>query len=143
MKSYVAIEQARFGDRLAVKYEIDPALLLCQLPPLIIQPLVENAVRHGLMSREDGGQITITVRQEEETMVIAVTDDGAGIAASKLTGLLQGNKAAGGVGLRNINRRLLNFYGNTLRITSQAGQGTTVVMEIPLKCPENVQNHLP
>ncbi len=142
VKSYVVIEQARFGDRLTVKYNIDQNLLPCQIPPLVIQPLVENAVRHGLMNREEGGHIVVTARREESDMVIEVADDGIGIPADKLAGLLSTKQESGGVGLRNINRRLLNYYGEALNITSQEGQGTLAILRIPTTCPENVQKRL-
>ena len=142
VKSYVIIEQARFGDRLKVIYGMDQTLLSCSIPPLIIQPLVENAVRHGVMHKEEGGQIVVTARREESNMVIEVADDGKGIPQDKLAGLCSGGQESGGVGLRNINRRLLKYYGETLCITSQEGRGTQVTFKIPAPCPEIVQNDL-
>lgn len=142
VKSYVIIEQARFGDRLTVKYDIDQNLLLCKIPPLVIQPLVENAVRHGLMSRREGGHIVVTARREERDMIIEVTDDGIGIPADKLAGLLSAKRDTGGVGLRNINRRLDKYYGEALSIASQEGQGTLASFKIPDNCTEVVQKRL-
>jgi len=139
VKSYVIIEQARFGERLNITYDIDQNLLFCQIPPLVIQPLVENAVKHGLMHKEEGGHIVVTARREVGDMVIEVADDGIGIPADKLAGLLSAKQESGSVGLRNINRRLLNFYGEKLEISSQEGQGTLAVIKIPVECPENVQ----
>ena len=131
VKSYIAIEQARFGDRLTVTYDIDAGLLNRRIPPLIIQPLVENAVRHGLMKLEDGGRIQVTAEKEADGMVIAVADNGVGISPGILEGLLYNEKETGGVGLRNINGRLLKFYGTKLRIDSLEGQGATVTIKIP------------
>lgn len=142
VKSYVAIEQARFGDRLKVTYDVDPNLLPNQIPPLIIQPLVENSVRHGLMTREEGGQIMIAARQEENAIAIEVSDNGVGIPADKLAGLLTDKQKSTSVGLRNINRRLLKHYGKELRVASQEGQGTLVTVTIPANCSEFVQKRL-
>ena len=143
VKSYVIIEQARFGNRLAVTYEIDPSLLSGSIPPLIIQPLVENAVRHGLMPKEEGGHISVTVRREASSMVIAVTDDGVGIPADKLAKLGANKQESASVGLRNMNRRLFKHYGEALHIASQEGRGTTVTLKLPATCPEIVQTRLP
>ena len=137
VKSYVAIEQARFGDRLTVDYDIDPGLLNRRIPPLIIQPLVENAVRHGVMRREEGGQIRIAVRRISDAMRIAVTDDGIGIPSGILDGLLQDGPGTVGVGLRNIDKRLLKFYGTKINIDSGTERGTTVWVEIPANRPES------
>lgn len=142
VKSYVVIEQARFGERLKVAYDVEAAVLLCQIPPLIIQPLVENAVRHGLMGREEGGNVVIKAFREENNVMITVSDDGVGIPADQLPDLLNGKQEVAGVGLRNINRRLLNCSGKSLCITSQAGTGTVVTMTIPINCSEFVQKHL-
>jgi signal transduction histidine kinase len=142
VKSYVVIEQARFGERLKVSYDIDAEVLSCKIPPLIIQPLVENAVRHGLMGRESGGYIAVTAHREDGNMVIRVSDDGVGIPADMLPDLLSTKQEGAGVGLQNINRRLLSCFGKSLSITSQSGEGTMVTMTIPLNCSEIVQNHL-
>ena len=142
VKSYVVIEQARFGERLQVAYDIDANVLPCKIPPLIIQPLVENAVRHGLMGRESGGHIAVTSRREAGNVVICVCDDGIGIPADILPDLLSTKQEGVGVGLRNINRRLQSCFGNRLLITSSSGNGTVVTMAIPLNCSEIVQNPL-
>jgi two-component SAPR family response regulator len=118
VKTYVSIEKARFGDRVAVTYDIDESLLNWQVPPLVIQPLVENALRHGLMKKEDGGHIKIIVSREAEDLVLAVTDDGGGMPPDVLAGLFKEKRPGGGVGLRNINKRLMRFYQRSLTVTS-------------------------
>lgn len=143
VKSYVIIEQARFGERLNVAYDIETAALSFQIPPLILQPLVENAVRHGLMGREEGGHIVVTAHLENNHMMIVVSDDGVGMPAEKMPDLLSTKPEAKGVGLRNISRRLLGCYGKNLNIASQAGKGTVVTITIPTNCSEIVQKHLP
>ena len=142
VKSYVVIEQARFGERVTVSYDVDAEVLFCQIPPLIIQPLVENAVRHGLMGREEGGHIIVAAHKENSDVVIIVSDDGVGFPADQLPDLTPGKQEFAGVGLRNINRRLLSSFGAGLRITSQLGKGTVVSMTIPMNCSEFVQKHL-
>ncbi len=142
VKSYVVIEQARFGERLQVAYDIDASVLPCKIPPLIIQPLVENAVRHGLMGKESGGNIVIAAHREEDNVVIRVHDDGVGIPADILPDLLSSKQEGVGVGLQNINRRLLSCFGNSLLITSSSGNGTVVTITIPVNCSEFVQNPL-
>jgi len=133
VRSYVAIEQARFGERLKVTYHIDKNLLLYRIPPLVILPLVENAVIHGLMKREEGGHIVVTVRQKERKLIIEVADNGIGISADQLAELLSNKQESGGVGLRNVNRRLGKYYGEELSIVSE-GQGTVASLRIPTSC---------
>ena len=144
VKSYVVIEQARFGERLNVAYDIEANALSFQIPPLIIQPLVENAVRHGLMGRDEGGYIVVKARMKDKHVMIVVSDDGIGISAEKLPDLLSTKPEAAGVGLRNINRRLLGCYGENLNIVSQEGKGTavTITIPIPVNCSEIVQKNL-
>ena len=142
VKSYVVIEQARFGERLSVAYDIDANVLTAPIPPLIIQPLVENSVRHGLMGREEGGHIVVTARMQDNHMMIIVSDDGMGIPADQLPELLSAKPEAAGVGLRNINRRLIGCYGKKICIESQTGKGTVVTIAIPVNCSEFVQKHL-
>ena len=142
VKSYVVIEQARFGERLNVAYDIAANMLPFPIPPIIIQPLVENAVRHGLMGREAGGHIIVMARMTDSHAMIVVSDDGIGIPADKLPELLSTKTEDAGVGLRNINRRLIGCYGRKLDIESQAGHGTVVTIAIPINCSEIVQKPL-
>ncbi|MBD2868695.1 hybrid sensor histidine kinase/response regulator [Paenibacillus arenilitoris] len=128
-EAYLEIERARFGDRLRVRYDIEEETA-CLLPPTTLQPLVENAVRHGVTKAEDGGTVTVTVRIEGSEAVIAVEDDGAGMRVPAET--LLAKEGEGGVGLRNIHRRLLQLYGRGLRIESGEGAGTKVSFRIPL-----------
>jgi signal transduction histidine kinase/CheY-like chemotaxis protein len=133
VKAYVAIEKARFGNQLAVEYNIDPLALKYRIPPLTIQPIIENSISHGLMKRDQGGKVTLNVLFGEEQMTIQVIDNGIGIPGNVLDGLDLKSESKG-VGLTNINRRLMNFYGTALDISSEEGQGTTVSFSIPAKC---------
>ncbi len=129
-EAYLYIEQIRFGDRLSVVYDIEEGLE-GELPPLTIQPLVENAVRHGIMKRWSGGTVKVLARSSEHEIVIRVHDDGIGIPEEKLAHLFEARQETGGVGLRNIQQRMLRMYGHGLDIVSETGRGTTVSVRIP------------
>lgn len=131
LAAYVHIEKARFGDRLQVEYEIDgePSL---RIPPLVLQPLVENAIRHGLMSHLQGGKVKINVKRENAFMVrFSVEDDGRGMSEQKLKEVLGQDAEPKGVGLWNINQRLKLLYGRGIHIESREGGGTRVSFDIP------------
>lgn len=140
VKAYVAIEQARFGRRLDVEYRIDPAVLPYSILPLMIQPIVENAIRHGLMKRHRGGKVTLTLTQEEDRIKVQVADNGAGMAEPVLDALTEPKLETVGVGLTNIRRRLLSFYGMFLDISSVAGHGTTVSFHLPASIANPLDN---
>jgi sensor histidine kinase YesM len=139
-ESYLMIEQARFRERLRVEVEVEDGLN-CMLPPLTIQPLVETAVRHGVLSREQGGTVRLLAHSVKEGGVrVCVEDDGVGIREDKLKDLLQiaadgGRAQTGGVGLRNVSTRLRRMYGHGLDIRSEPGLGTRISFHIP-KCPD-------
>jgi sensor histidine kinase YesM len=133
VESYVHLEQARFEERLVVRYDVDPDVRL-YLPPLSIQPLVENAIRHGVMARAAGGTVNLGILREGEHIVIQVQDDGVGIPPERLAQVHSGRtEGPGGVGLQNINRRLLSLYGQGLEIQSHSGTGTIIRFRILVK----------
>lgn len=126
VQAYLLIEQERFGDRLRVIWEIDeyPDLMI---PSLTIQPLVENAIHHGLMSRIIGGQLTIRIAAHDTYVEISVEDDGVGIDETVLKGLLERMPdSQSGIGLLNTDLRLKRLFGKGLHITSAPNRGTTV-----------------
>src|SRR5690606_18467712 len=131
VRTYLFIEQARFGERLQVKWEINEGIQL-ELPPLTIQPLVENAIRHGIMRLSQGGVVTIAVTEEDQHYRIAVSDNGVGMDQATKRDLLQLRPSSHsmGVGLLNIERRLQWHYRRGLTIRSQAGAGTEVSFQI-------------
>lgn len=132
VRAYLYIEQQRFDDRLQVLWEVDEGLSF-QLPPLTIQPLVENAVRHGLLARSRGGTIRIRITDTDKPgyAQIAVIDDGVGMDQETLRQLpLYHTDQKKNVGLYNIDRRLKSLYGAGLQLTSQAGAGTTVNFQV-------------
>lgn len=129
VKSYLAIEKMRFQERIQVVYDIEEGLDF-PLPPLMIQPLVENAVLHGIGKRKSGGRVTLAARREHNFYLISVSDNGIGMSANQVSDLLAG-KNGRSVGLKNINSRLKHFYGTELQIESTEGTGTTFSMRVP------------
>lgn len=131
VRSYAALEQARFGRRLQIIYEIDGGLQ-GTVPPLTIQPLVENAVRHGVMQRPEGGTIVLSIaRDGKGNLAVVVTDDGVGISDERKQHLLDTAETREGVGLINIHRRLLSLYGNGVEISSALDGGTKISFTVP------------
>lgn len=136
VKAYVEIEQARFEERLTVEYDMDDLAMYERFLPLTIQPLVENAIRHGVTKKEEGGSVKLTVKQTQDTITVEVWDNGVGMSPRKLEsvkGIAGKTDRAenGGVGLANIDRRLRSFYGTGLRINSAEGEWTNVSFQIP------------
>ncbi|MFD0713385.1 ATP-binding protein [Paenibacillus sp. GCM10027626] len=133
IQSYLYIEKERFEERLQVKWELEPYHQI-KLPLLTIQPLVENALRHGIMKRARGGTITIRVSNFEQYFEIAVEDDGVGIDEAALQRIMEGKTSEqSGVGLLNTDLRLKRHYGKGLQIQSSPGQGTKISFVIPKK----------
>ena len=131
IKAYLEIEQARFGERLEVVYDLEPGLQI-QMPPLLLQPLVENAVLHGIQPCPDGGRVTIRAASSEGETVLSVHDNGAGIPDKDFCDDEE-EKAGKQVGVSNICQRLLNFYGPSasFRFDCGEGEGTTASIFIP------------
>lgn len=130
VRSYLYIEQERFDDRLRVQWDVEECDEL-KLPLLTIQPLVENAVRHGIMQRMDGGTVWIRVFNRETHAEIVVEDDGVGMD-EELLEQRQEADAGTGVGLRNTDLRLRRRYGKGLQIRSEPGRGTVISFIVPM-----------
>ena len=133
VQAYLYVEQERFGNRLAIKWEIESHDL--RIPPLTIQPLVENAVKHGLVSRLKGGTVLIRAVRSGEEVVVEVRDDGKGMDDETVKRLFnEPNRRPGqsGIGLYNTNRRLNQLYGTGLTVVSKPGEGTSVSFSIPV-----------
>ncbi|WP_040952757.1 sensor histidine kinase [Gorillibacterium massiliense] len=135
VQAYAAIEQARFGERVRVEYIVDPELNQILIPPLSIQPLVENAIRHGLRGKEEGGCVVISVNKEQNMLKITISDDGIGIPEEKMTLLSDSRKSSRGtgIGIQNVRRRILSLRDASLTFSSRNGHGTEVVMILPLE----------
>ncbi len=134
INSYIEIEKARFGDKLEIIYDI-PEDIDCKLPPLILQPIVENAIKHGVLGKIEGGKVEIIARENGIGTELVVKDNGIGIPEELLSSLLKERNNKEGIGLKNVNERLKNKYGSQygLRIESEFGIGTIATMVIP-KC---------
>jgi signal transduction histidine kinase len=129
LRAYLEIEQARFEERLTVEIDVPVRLLEAQLPPLLLQPLVENAIKHGIAPFRRPGRLALRARVDgERTLVITVEDSGPGMASA------DDRRAAGtGMGLRNVEDRVARAFGSrgALTMTSTAGQGTRVELRVP------------
>lgn len=132
-KAYTEIEKARFGERLTVEYDIDDSLLKQRILPLIIQPLVENSIRHGLMKRKSGGTVKVTVKKENEEILISIKDNGVGIENIEETFKKKNSikTQRGGVGVSNIRKRLIKYYNTEMHLDSKANEGTHVYFKLP------------
>lgn len=131
IEAYVRIEQARFEDELKVEYQLEDTDNL-MLPPLLLQPLIENAIKHGLRKKGAGGSITVRVKSMPEHYHIEVEDDGMGMTEDEIKEALSPNRTkSGGVGLANIRKRLRMFYRTDLTLESQVGVGTKAVILLP------------
>ncbi|OZB94369.1 ATP-binding protein [Paenibacillus sp. XY044] len=129
VKSYLNLEKARFEDRLQIDYNVQ-ADINRLVPPLTIQPIVENAVRHGIMRKEEGGRVRISVLELDERLEISVEDNGIGMTPERMEAVREG-RAGDGVGLKNINARLLTLFGTELMIESHPERGTAVRFHVP------------
>ena len=128
-RSYLHIEQTRFGDRLRVNFDIDPATLGQTIPTLLLQPLIENALKHGLSPKREGGSLTIRSEFVADGISISVSDDGVGLRARRK----QPNERSTSVGVENVSNRLRTVYGGRASFTlrpRRAG-GTEALIVIP------------
>lgn len=131
VRSYLYIEKERFERRLDIAWEVDEGVRQLRIPPLSIQPLVENALRHGILKRAQGGRIRIRIVGFGDGADISVEDDGAGMDEETLRLALESRSdRKRGIGLLNTNRRLKQIYGEGLRIRSRPNEGTVVSFTI-------------
>ncbi|MDR5698146.1 MAG: histidine kinase, partial [Armatimonadota bacterium] len=144
IRDYLFIEQARFRDRLRVTYDIDPQVLKVGVPALSVQPLVENAVRHGIAPKNGPGTLEIRARLDLLLLRVHITvrDDGVGMPPERVEEILHGHpgeamprSVRGGVALANVRERLRRLYGDacSLEIESTPGRGTTVHLRLPMR----------
>jgi LytS/YehU family sensor histidine kinase len=123
----VAVEQARFSDRLRPDFDVPDALLSAAVPRFALQHLVENAIRHGIARRSDAGSLSISARRDGDMLALAVVDDGAGVAAPA--------DQQAGHGLANTRERLRTLYGarGSLVLTPASPQGTVATLRVPYR----------
>lgn len=140
-KTYLEIESARFDDRIKAHFDIDNEALDCKVPPLILQPLVENAIKHGILPKESGGELHVSAHRENGSLLVSVTDTGIGIRPEALATLLTDqatptavDNEGSGIALKNINARLIARYGtdHALTIESTFEKGTAVSFTVPV-----------
>jgi hypothetical protein len=131
LRNYLALEQIRLGDRLRVVEQLDPEALELGIPPLLLQPLVENAVRHGITPRRDGGCLRLAAMLEDGSLVLEVADDGAGVAVETW-------RQADGLGLSLVRRQLELRFPDTSRteVSTEPGNGFAVRLILPAHLPE-------
>ena len=137
LEKYLQIEQTRFQDRLAVNFEVQPETLDAKVPTLLLQPLVENAIKHGISPRPGQGTIDIRVRREGDTLRMEVRDNGGGLSFDALTALQKG------VGLSNTHARLKHHYGIDYRFEfCREPGGLTVRVVIPFRVNGQTAAHV-
>ena len=130
VRAWLAIEQERWGERLRVNWTIDPKAEAAALPPLVVQPLVENSLRHGMGSRIDGVTISISIGRQQDDLVIVVADDGAGFppAPEERTGL------------GNLRQRLAAIYGDRASLlVGSPSRGAEVTVRTPFEEPQGAR----
>jgi two-component system LytT family sensor kinase len=137
VERYLVLEQARFGDRLQVEIVVAPEVLPVAVPFLAVQPLVENAVRHGLESKPGTGRITLAARDVGNEALISVEDDGVGSDPDLVRRVLAGESEADSVGLGNVDARLRQVFGDDcgLVVETAPGAGTKVSFRVPKFAP--------
>lgn len=135
INTYLVLEKARFREKLRILRDIDSELMDYQVPVLTLQPLVENAVKHGVTPKMGQGAVQISVKREQGELHVTVKDDGVGIPRDKIHLVLQPGYGSGnGVGLSNVHERLKSLFGDEygLVIESTEGDGTTIHVRVPL-----------
>jgi two-component system LytT family sensor kinase len=127
IRGYVDIEQMRLGERLRAEWDVPPELLSARVPSLILQPLVENAIQHGIASTSKPGVLTIRARREDQSLLLEIRDTGPGMA--------KGREPLRGIGLSNTSARLQRLYGERQKLELIGDDGLLVVVRIPLSPP--------
>ncbi|AQG80585.1 sensor histidine kinase [Spirosoma montaniterrae] len=124
VRKYLDLEKARFGDRLRVYFDVSDDVLNQPMPPMLLQPLIENSVRHGIAPLIDGGDVLIKIDRQNGHLAVEVADTGVGLNGSAISG--------NGVGLANTRMRLSKMYGHELHISPVQPHGLRVQFEIPV-----------
>lgn len=151
LKLYLEIERMRFEERLRTEFRIDPAAARATIPSMLLQPLMENAIKYGVSAQEEGARISLSAQLAGDRLRLTVTDTGPGLQGSRRTGIIENsptsdNTSSTGVGLANIRNRLEQAYGDDhlFVIETPADGGFTVVIEIPYESAiSEEQDHSP
>lgn len=125
---YLSIETVRFGEKLRFEKQVDPEALDRLVPSMILQPIIENSIKHGLASKVEGGEVRLRIWLEATRLHISIADNGVGIPESKIASLF-----GSGIGVSNVNERLRVLFGTgySMRVASTPGEGTETLIEIP------------
>lgn len=132
IEDYLSIEMVRFGDKLRFVKEVEAATLDMMIPSMVLQPIVENSLKHGLANKVEGGTIRLAVRASGDGVLVVIEDDGVGIPEANLAKLFEQ-----GIGISNVNERLKVLFGTGYKmwIDSKLGEGTKTGIEIPTMAP--------
>ena len=136
IEAYIDIEKARFGNRIQVTYDIDDEVSPLRITPLVIEPLVENAIRHGVLKNKSGGEVKLTIKKQDMAVYLSVEDNGRGMEAIQIERIRKGESnmkslQGNGISLMNIYTRLRNIYGVELNFETSSN-GTKVYCTIPI-----------
>lgn len=138
VRDYLSIQQIRYSDVFNFKIEVDPDILSCIIPKLTLQPLVENAIYHGLKTKGSFGELTIIGFMEEDRVILKIKDDGVGMSEERLHTLetaMKGQEKPVGYGISSVHERIRLYFGYEygLHITSTLGQGTEIALDLPYR----------
>lgn len=135
LQNYMLIQSHRYGDKISMSVQTDPRVLLCATPKLLLQPLVENAIKHGLEPQKGKGQIEVRIEQRGESICYSVSDNGVGMDQSVIVAIMNQQRTDKSYALRNIIERIQLYYGEPygMHITSEPGHGTIVEINIPFQ----------
>lgn len=127
VQTYLDLEQQRLGNRMNVSVDVDKKIMDLPVPPMIVQPLVENAVKHGIAPLEEGGDLQIAVKQKNESVTFVIEDNGKGMPSN-----FKENQKS--IGLKNTNSMLVKRFGESHRLQIETGnpRGTKVTFSIPI-----------
>ncbi len=136
IKDYVRIQKVRFDDVFDLKFDVDDDTMIAKIPKLILQPIVENSIIHGILAKEENGTITITIKRFDDDLRISIMDDGIGIQDQNMKSLLRKDKRgpiSKHIGVQNVYDRLKLYYGEDINFTinSTLNQGTVTTLFIP------------
>lgn len=138
VSDYLFIQKQRFGDKISVDYDIDENAYPYEVPNFLLQPLIENAIIHGIEPKIEAGNLCIEIKTDEENLYFRVTDDGVGMSQEKIKELYEQcelNDTKQNIGLKNVYRRLLLCYGeeSRLEISGQKNAGTSISFRVPIQ----------
>ena len=142
VKDYLLIQGQRFGDKISVLYDVDEQAYPCQVPNFILQPLIENAIIHGLEPKLEKGMLCVRINLEKDAVVFSIADDGVGMSREEIRELYEKcemNETNQNIGLKNVYRRLILCYGESsrLHIESEKHRGTKINFILPMMIKDN------